>query len=203
MGALEVIEARVAIDEAVALLELGCVGAGGGGVGVTVGVLVLERSQLKGDLLTGGGGGCGAAAGGVGRGGSEAESSLGGSTGGTPLEAVVEFWELVVDDLENLFVMDSTIEVGDVDAIGEVSAVVGTASFDGGSSSISDTSSREEVEIRRWLRGDFGIPVSLTDPLMVVAGVIVVDIWLSRLSVGEFEVVGDSGASVLEDVVDD
>lgn len=113
------------------------------------GVLGLERSQLNGDLLTGGGGGCGAAGGTVGieGGGSETESFLGGSAGGTPLEVVVEFWELV-DDLENRFVNDSTIDVGDVD-IAEASAAAGTASFGGGSSSMRDTSSREEVDMRR------------------------------------------------------
>lgn len=57
----------MAIDEAVALLELDC--AELEAAVAVVGVLGLERSQLNGDLLTGGGGGggCGvAAAGGVG-----------------------------------------------------------------------------------------------------------------------------------------
>lgn len=85
MGALEVTEARVAIDEAVALLELVEAGA-------EVAMLELERSQLNGDLLIGGGGGCGVAAGGAGGAGGE-----GGRTGArgfpaiTPLEVVVEF----------------------------------------------------------------------------------------------------------------
>lgn len=66
---------------------------------------------------------------------------------------VVEFWELAVDDLENLFVIDSaidsTIEVGDVDTTGDGSGAADTVSFGGGSSSMRDTSSREEVDIRR------------------------------------------------------
>lgn len=85
MGALEVTEARVAIDEAVALLELV-------GIGVGVTMVALERSQLNGDLLGGGGGGgCGTVVGGVGSAGGE------GGTSGTrgfpevaPLEVVVE-----------------------------------------------------------------------------------------------------------------
>lgn len=200
MGTLEATEAKVAIDEEVALLEPGCAGAGAG-AGTTAGVLALERSQLKGDLLTGGAGGCGAAGGvGVG-GGSGAESFLGGSAGGTPLEVAVEAWELV-EDLENRFVNDSTMDVGDVDTVDDDSVVAGTASFGGGSSSIRDTSSREEVDMRRWLNGDFGIPVSFTEPFMVVAGVIVIDCWLLRLRVGEFEVVGDCGVSVLEEPIE-
>lgn len=41
------------------------------------------------------------------------------------------------------------MEVGEVDGVDGASAVVGTASFGGGSSSIRDTSSREEVDMRR------------------------------------------------------
>lgn len=62
-----------------------------------------------------------------------------------------------------------------MDTIDCTSTVVVTASFGGESSSIRDTSSREEVDMRRWLSGDFGIPVSFTEPFIVVAGVIVID----------------------------
>lgn len=54
-----------------------------------------------------------------------------------------------MDDLENRFVIDSTIDVGEVDIIDWASIVVVTASFDGESSSIRDTSSRDEVDMRR------------------------------------------------------
>jgi len=69
--------------------------------------------------------------------------------------------------------MDPTIEVEAVEAVDGVSACA-IGWFDGGSSSISDTSSREVVEMRRWLRGDFagGKPASFTEPFTVVAGVI-------------------------------
>lgn len=84
MGALEVTEAKVAIDEAVALLELVETGAG-------VTMVALERSQLNGDLLIGGGGGCGAVAGGVGSVGREGGiSGAGGFPEVAPLEVVVE-----------------------------------------------------------------------------------------------------------------
>lgn len=36
----------------------------------------------------------------------------------------------------------------------------------------------------------------------MVAGVIVIDCWLSRLGVGELETSGDSGVSVFEEVVE-
>lgn len=82
--------------------------------------------------------------------------------------------------------MDPTIEVEAVEAVDGVSPCT-IGSLDGGSSSISDTSSREVVDMRRWLRGDLagGKPPSFTDPLAVVAGVI--DCWLWRL----FVVVGE------------
>lgn len=85
MGALEATEARVAIDEAVALLELV-----GTGAGVTM--VALERSQLNGDLLVGGGGGCGTVVGGVGSAGGE--GGISGARGFpevAPLEVVIEF----------------------------------------------------------------------------------------------------------------
>lgn len=53
-----------------------------------------------------------------------------------------------MDDLENRFVIDSTIDVGEVDVFNWASTVIGTTSF-GESSSIRDTSSREEVDMRR------------------------------------------------------
>lgn len=85
MGALEVTEARVAIDEAVALLELVETGAG-------VAMVELERSQPNGYLLTGGGGGCGVVAGGAGgAGGEEERTGARGFPAITPLEVVVEF----------------------------------------------------------------------------------------------------------------
>lgn len=77
------------MDEAVALLELGADSDGA----VVTAVLELERSQLKGDLLTGGGRGCGTVAGGMGGagGGSGAGGFPAGISGDTPLEVVVEF----------------------------------------------------------------------------------------------------------------
>ena len=79
-------DATVAIEEAVALLELDWGGGGGGGGVAGVALLALERSQLKGDLLGGG-----AAFGGAGGGGggmiSAEEEFLGGRAG---LEVVVE-----------------------------------------------------------------------------------------------------------------
>lgn len=36
----------------------------------------------------------------------------------------------------------------------------------------------------------------------MVAGVIVIDCWLLRLCVGEFDAAGDSGASVLEEAME-
>lgn len=74
----------MAIDEAVALLELVEAGA-------EVAMVALERSQLNGDLLTGGGGGCGVVAGGVGGAGGEGGSGAEGFPAVTPLEVVVEF----------------------------------------------------------------------------------------------------------------
>lgn len=83
MGALEVTEAKVAIDEAVALLEP---------AGAEVAIEALERSQLNGDLLIGGGGGCGAATGGAGgAGGERGRTGAGGFPAVAPLEVVVEF----------------------------------------------------------------------------------------------------------------
>jgi hypothetical protein len=143
---------------------------------VAVAVLLEpERSQLNGDLLTGGGatfggtaagggGGCDVRGGGT----SSAEEVLGGRAG-LDVVVVVEAWELVVEDRENRFAMDSTI---DVDAKEGPSACA-IGSFEGGRSSMSETSSKEVVEMRR-LRGDLtgGNPASLTEPFAVVAGVI-------------------------------
>lgn len=120
--------------------------------------LVLDLSQLNGDLLAG----CGCGAGGVGCGvGAVAVEGRNGvdSLRGTCVlaaEVVVFDGILLVEDLENLLVRDSTNE--GVGGAGGSSAVAGGGSFDGGNSSMSETSSSEAVEIRRWLSGDLGWP---------------------------------------------
>jgi hypothetical protein len=107
-----------------------------------------------------------------------------------------------VEDLENLFVIDSTNEgTGGGGGGGEGGAAsTGEAALEGGSSSIRETSSRDAASIdilRELLTGDFNtsteplsnaevlsnkeiVSFSSIDPFTVVAGVI--DIWLSRWS---------------------
>ena len=96
--------------------------------------------------------------------------------------------------------IDSTIGFEVIDA-GEGASGCAIGSLEGGSSSISETSSREVVDMRRWSRGDFADEVlgSFREPFSVVAGVI--DCWLWRLFVvlgDEIEAVSEAWASCWE-----
>jgi hypothetical protein len=140
----------VATDEPVVLRELVEATVAGG---VVAEPEVLDRNQLNGDLLGGcGGGGAGATVAAAGA--AAVESFLGGRLGaGADLLAFVA--TELAEDRENLFAMDSTNVDGVDTGGGGVSLATGGGSLDGGSSSIKDTSSRDEVDIRRVLIGDF------------------------------------------------
>ena len=119
----------------------------------------LERSQLNGDRLTGGGVGW-VVVGCVGtldRKADERPLALdwGGAVGGAgglafATVGAAEAVELP-DDRENLFVIDSTkdgVRGGGVGGEGGAASAGSDEAFDGGSSSIKETSSREVIESR-------------------------------------------------------
>lgn len=190
-------------EEVVPRLELA---AGAGGV---AGVLELDRSQLNGDRF-----------GGVGAEDGDAEeeepnpderngddSFLVLPAGGVGLGVGAEFWELV-EDLENLFVKDSTKEGaegggGGGDG-GTTSSTAGAGAFEGGSSSIRETSSKDvaSTDILLVLTGDFMTPepLSARDPFTVVAGVM--ENWLFRWPEVEPAGGGDGGTSGTEATVE-